>query len=209
MELFLALRGQPGGAGEHHQDERSHLAVVACGPRLEETLTMLKSALLLSRKPLHFYIFAEEDLHDSFRNTVSVLLCNTTAFLCVFVFLSPLFTLILLLHLKKILPVFSWSWTPGPEQQGLVSPSTPSRFPVSMGRSGRSSSNLVPPSGSSCQWVYNPLLISVTSSGSCERVSFVACVPADPEGCGFFALRGHRHHIPAAGGGDLGAAFSF
>ncbi|XP_003967683.3 glucoside xylosyltransferase 1-like isoform X1 [Takifugu rubripes] len=65
------LRGQPSGAGKHHQDERSHLAVVACGPRLEETLTMLKSALLLSRKPLHFYIFAEEDLHDSFRNTLN------------------------------------------------------------------------------------------------------------------------------------------
>lgn len=87
MELFLALRGQPGRAGEHHQDERSHLAVVACGPRLEETLTMLKSALLLSRKPLHFYIFAEEDLHDSFRNTVSVLLCNTT---CAFLSSCPL-----------------------------------------------------------------------------------------------------------------------
>lgn len=66
--------------------------MVACGPRLEETLTMLKSALLLSIKPLHFYIFAEDDLHDSFRNTVSVLLCNTTSFLCVFVFLSCLFT---------------------------------------------------------------------------------------------------------------------
>lgn len=93
--FFLGLRGQPGGAGKHHQDERSHLAVVACGPRLEETLTMLKSALLLSRKPLHFYIFAEEDLHDSFRNTVSVLLCNTTTFLCVFVFLSSSLTLLL------------------------------------------------------------------------------------------------------------------
>uniref|UniRef100_A0A3Q3EQS1 Glucoside xylosyltransferase 1 n=1 Tax=Labrus bergylta TaxID=56723 RepID=A0A3Q3EQS1_9LABR len=45
-----------------------HLAVVACGPRLEETLTMLKSAVLLSKKPLHFHIFAEDDLHDSFRN---------------------------------------------------------------------------------------------------------------------------------------------
>lgn len=41
-----------------------------------------------------------------------------------------------------------------------------------MGRSGRSSSNLVPLSGSSCQWVYNPLLISVTSSGSHERLYF-------------------------------------
>ncbi|XP_041853829.1 glucoside xylosyltransferase 1-like isoform X2 [Melanotaenia boesemani] len=51
-------------------DERSHLAVVACGPRLEETLTMLKSAILFSKKPLHFYIFAEDELHDSFRNAL-------------------------------------------------------------------------------------------------------------------------------------------
>lgn len=54
------------------RDERSHLAVVACGPRLEETITMLKSAVLFSKKPLHFYIFAEDELHKSFRNTVSI-----------------------------------------------------------------------------------------------------------------------------------------
>uniref|UniRef100_A0A3P8N7F9 Glucoside xylosyltransferase 1 n=1 Tax=Astatotilapia calliptera TaxID=8154 RepID=A0A3P8N7F9_ASTCA len=52
------------------RDERSHLAVVACGPRLEETITMLKSAVLFSKKPLHFYIFAEDELHKSFRNTL-------------------------------------------------------------------------------------------------------------------------------------------
>lgn len=54
------------------RDEKSHLAVVACGPRLEETITMLKSAVLFSKKPLHFYIFAEDELHKSFRNTVSI-----------------------------------------------------------------------------------------------------------------------------------------
>ncbi|XP_023135888.1 glucoside xylosyltransferase 1-like isoform X1 [Amphiprion ocellaris] len=53
-----------------HSDERSHLAVVACGPRLEETLTMLKSAVLFSKKPLHFYVFAEEELHNSFRDAL-------------------------------------------------------------------------------------------------------------------------------------------
>lgn len=85
--------------------------MVACGPRLEETLTMLKSALLLSRKPLHFYIFAEEDLHDSFRSTVSLrLLCNTTAFLRVFVFLSSSFTL-LLLYIYLFLKLNSWPGT--------------------------------------------------------------------------------------------------
>lgn len=31
---------------------------------------MLKSAVLLSRKPLHFYIFAEDDLQDHFRNAL-------------------------------------------------------------------------------------------------------------------------------------------
>ncbi|XP_029290400.1 glucoside xylosyltransferase 1 isoform X1 [Cottoperca gobio] len=55
-------------AGKDHSDERSHLAVVACGLRLEETLTMLKSAVVISKKPLHFYIFAEDDLHDGFRS---------------------------------------------------------------------------------------------------------------------------------------------
>ncbi|XP_060891783.1 glucoside xylosyltransferase 1-like isoform X1 [Labrus mixtus] len=61
--LESPLRGRSGSG-------RSHLAVVACGPRLEETLTMLKSAVLLSKKPLHFHIFAEGDLHDSFRNAL-------------------------------------------------------------------------------------------------------------------------------------------
>ncbi|XP_029992760.1 glucoside xylosyltransferase 1 isoform X2 [Sphaeramia orbicularis] len=77
------LRKRPGSTGLRHHgeeldrersvkvvDEWSHLAVVACGPRQEETLTMLKSALLFSKKPLHFYIFAEDELHDSFRSAM-------------------------------------------------------------------------------------------------------------------------------------------
>lgn len=48
-----------------------HLAVVACGERLEETVTMLKSALLFSIQPLHAHIFAEDQLHDSFKDRVS------------------------------------------------------------------------------------------------------------------------------------------
>ncbi|XP_036153702.1 glucoside xylosyltransferase 1 isoform X3 [Myotis myotis] len=47
--------------------ERMHLAVVACGERLEETITMLKSAIIFSIKPLQFHIFAEDQLHDSFK----------------------------------------------------------------------------------------------------------------------------------------------
>uniref|UniRef100_A0A3Q2CAB8 Glucoside xylosyltransferase 1 n=1 Tax=Cyprinodon variegatus TaxID=28743 RepID=A0A3Q2CAB8_CYPVA len=58
-------------AAKEPKNESSHLAVVACGPRLEETVTMLKSAVLFSKKPLHFYIFAEDELHDGFRNAVS------------------------------------------------------------------------------------------------------------------------------------------
>lgn len=81
MELWLffvsALRDQSGSAVKERPDLRSHLAVVACGPRLEETLTMLKSAVLLSKKPLHFYIFAEDELHDSFRNAVSAFPCKS------------------------------------------------------------------------------------------------------------------------------------
>ena len=52
--------------------ERVHLAVVACGERLEETVTMLKSALIFSIKPLQFHIFAEDQLHDSFKGIVSI-----------------------------------------------------------------------------------------------------------------------------------------
>ncbi|XP_043980089.1 glucoside xylosyltransferase 1-like isoform X4 [Gambusia affinis] len=54
------------------KNDRSHLAVVACGARLEETLTMLKSAILFSRKPVHIHIFAEDDLHYGFRNAMEM-----------------------------------------------------------------------------------------------------------------------------------------
>ncbi|XP_046878965.1 glucoside xylosyltransferase 1-like [Hypomesus transpacificus] len=43
-----------------------HLGVVACGQRLEETLTMVKSAVLLSSKLLLLHLFSEELLHSSF-----------------------------------------------------------------------------------------------------------------------------------------------
>lgn len=48
-----------------------HLAVVACGERLEETLTMIKSAVLFSVKRLFVHIFAEDQLHASFVEAVS------------------------------------------------------------------------------------------------------------------------------------------
>ncbi|KAJ7403237.1 Glucoside xylosyltransferase 2 [Pitangus sulphuratus] len=43
-----------------------HLAVVACGDRLEETLIMLKSAVLFSNRRLCFHIFAEDSLKPEF-----------------------------------------------------------------------------------------------------------------------------------------------
>ncbi|KAM3870179.1 glucoside xylosyltransferase 1 [Diretmus argenteus] len=68
--LESSLRKKSSSAEKESRDERMHLAVVACGPRLEETLTMLKSAVLFSKKPLHVYIFAEDHLHDSFRDAL-------------------------------------------------------------------------------------------------------------------------------------------
>uniref|UniRef100_A0A8C5SHT0 Uncharacterized protein n=1 Tax=Laticauda laticaudata TaxID=8630 RepID=A0A8C5SHT0_LATLA len=52
--------------------ERMHLAVVACGERLEETVTMLKSAIIFSIRSLQFHIFAEESLQSDFREIVSI-----------------------------------------------------------------------------------------------------------------------------------------
>lgn len=47
-----------------------HLAVVACGDRLDETLTMVKSALLFSLKRITFHIFAEDPLAPQFKEKV-------------------------------------------------------------------------------------------------------------------------------------------
>uniref|UniRef100_A0A8C6UEW5 Glucoside xylosyltransferase 1 n=1 Tax=Neogobius melanostomus TaxID=47308 RepID=A0A8C6UEW5_9GOBI len=82
LDTGLPLRKTRGPAGPYERmhregpvkephDERNHLAVVACGPRLEETLTMLKSALLFSKKPLHFYIFADNELQGSFKKALN------------------------------------------------------------------------------------------------------------------------------------------
>ncbi|KAA0724715.1 Glucoside xylosyltransferase 1 [Triplophysa tibetana] len=58
------------GVREQDRQEPVRLAVVACGTRLEETLTMLKSAVLFSCRTLHFYIFAEDELHVGFRQAL-------------------------------------------------------------------------------------------------------------------------------------------
>lgn len=51
-------------------EEVMHLAVVACGNRLDETLTMVKSALLFSLKRIKFHIFAEDPLAPQFAERV-------------------------------------------------------------------------------------------------------------------------------------------
>uniref|UniRef100_A0A4W5NRF3 UDP-D-xylose:beta-D-glucoside alpha-1,3-D-xylosyltransferase n=1 Tax=Hucho hucho TaxID=62062 RepID=A0A4W5NRF3_9TELE len=52
-------------------EEVMHLAVVACGKRLDETLTMVKSALLFSIKRIKFHIFAEDPLASQFEKRLS------------------------------------------------------------------------------------------------------------------------------------------
>ena len=51
-----------------------NLAVVACLDRVKETLIMLKSALLQTKAPLHFHIFADDTNQPKFKNEVRLLL---------------------------------------------------------------------------------------------------------------------------------------
>lgn len=70
----MRQRGQAKAGGDDipsRPEPPMHLAVVACGDRLEETLTMIKSAVLFSIKRLHLHIFAEDQLHASFMEAVS------------------------------------------------------------------------------------------------------------------------------------------
>uniref|UniRef100_A0A146PSU4 Glucoside xylosyltransferase 1 n=1 Tax=Fundulus heteroclitus TaxID=8078 RepID=A0A146PSU4_FUNHE len=62
---IMRQSGQMEGVGSR-PEPTMHLAVVACGERLEETLTMIKSAVLFSIKRLHLHVFAEDQLHASF-----------------------------------------------------------------------------------------------------------------------------------------------
>ncbi|KAJ8050733.1 Glucoside xylosyltransferase 2 [Holothuria leucospilota] len=52
------------------QRECIHLSAVTCGDRTEETLVMLKSALLLTRRCLVIHIFAEYNLRQDIRDEV-------------------------------------------------------------------------------------------------------------------------------------------
>lgn len=74
LRYIMRQRGQAeagGGGVQSRPDPAMHLAVVACGDRLEETLTMIKSAVLFSIKHIYLHIFAEDQLHASFMEAVS------------------------------------------------------------------------------------------------------------------------------------------
>lgn len=53
------------------RDERMHLAVTACGDRLDEALTMLKSAVVATRARLTLHVFADDALRPQFQERLS------------------------------------------------------------------------------------------------------------------------------------------
>lgn len=71
LRYIMRQQAQGEARGQGRPDPPMHLAVVACGDRLEETLTMVKSAILFSIRHLHLHIFAEDQLHASFMEAVS------------------------------------------------------------------------------------------------------------------------------------------
>lgn len=114
------------GVREQDRQEPVRLAVVACGTRLEETLTMLKSAILFSCRTLHFYIFAEDELHAGFRQAVSVIL---VIYLHVEV------------HVSDISSLYSWSRGRRNSAPSLTTARIPSPFPARTPESGENFSN--------------------------------------------------------------------
>ena len=48
-----------------------HVAIVACGDRAPEAINSLKSFAILSKVNLHFHIFAEEELHNEFKKSIT------------------------------------------------------------------------------------------------------------------------------------------
>lgn len=139
----MRQRGQlEAGAGsiQSRPEPLMHLAVVACGERLQETLTMIKSAVLLSIKRLCLHIFAEDQLHASFMEAVSRKYVKLT---------------IELQNCQSLQPAngcyLCSSWSPGLRlfAPGSVTQSTPSASPVRTQPSGKNSSNPVRLRGSS------------------------------------------------------------
>jgi hypothetical protein len=50
-----------------------HLSVVACGDRLEETLTMIKSAVIFTKSQIDLHIFADSVLEVEFKQEVHII----------------------------------------------------------------------------------------------------------------------------------------
>jgi len=144
----MRQRGQAeagGGSVQSRPEPPIHLAVVACGERLEETLTMIKSAVLFSIKHLQLHIFAEDQLHTSFMGAVSSKyvehLCLKTAS-CL---LLTVYDRACVDHIptSNIMCYLCCSWSRGLVlfAPGSTTQSTPSASPVRTQQSGRSSSN--------------------------------------------------------------------
>ncbi|CAI9730271.1 glucoside xylosyltransferase 1-like [Octopus vulgaris] len=51
-----------------HQKNSIHLSLVVCGDRLEESVVLLKSAVLLTDQPLVFHLFVEDHLQKNFQD---------------------------------------------------------------------------------------------------------------------------------------------
>lgn len=51
-----------------HSADAVHLSLVACGDRLDESIVLLKSAVLLTHQPLIFHLFVEDVLQKNFRD---------------------------------------------------------------------------------------------------------------------------------------------
>lgn len=64
----------------YRKDLTVHIAVVICGVRLQEGLTMIKSAVIFTFVKLHFYILAETQLHDPIHEKVNITRLFTVTF---------------------------------------------------------------------------------------------------------------------------------
>ncbi|XP_036431401.1 glucoside xylosyltransferase 1 [Colossoma macropomum] len=61
---------QRSDSAEKRGEEMMHLAVVACGTRQEEAVSLLKSAVILSHRAMRFHIFAEDQLHSRIKTVL-------------------------------------------------------------------------------------------------------------------------------------------
>lgn len=62
--------GHGGSARSEYWRRGIHLSLVACGDRAEESVILLKSAVLFTNRPLVFHVFAEADLQVYFQRQI-------------------------------------------------------------------------------------------------------------------------------------------